>query len=247
MTVDENGRVIDFNEKPENPASIPGKEGLCLASMGNYVFNTEFLYEQVIKDADTPGSTHDFGRDLIPSIIGPYRVFAYPFQDSETGEQGYWRDVGTLDAYWQANMELNYVSPPLDLYDRDWPIFTSQAQLPPAKLVFDDPGRRGMALESMISAGCIVSGATVKRSILFSNCRVHSHAQVELTVVLPEVNVSENAKVRRAIIDRGTVIPAGMTIGFDHDEDRARGFRVTESGLTLVTPEMLGQQLHHTR
>jgi glucose-1-phosphate adenylyltransferase len=246
MTVDEDGRVIDFNEKPEEPAPLPGRDDYCLASMGNYVFNTQFLYEQVIKDADMPGSTHDFGRDLIPSIIHHYRVFAYPFRTAD-GEQGYWRDVGTLDAYWQANMELNFVVPPLDLYDEDWPIHTSQPQLPPAKFVFDDATRRGVAIESMVSAGCIVSGATIRRSLLFSNCRVHSHAQVELSVVLPDCAIGERARIRRAIIDRGTVIPEDMVIGHDHDEDRARGFRVTEGGHTLVTPDMLGQALHFTR
>ncbi|MEJ2535200.1 MAG: glucose-1-phosphate adenylyltransferase [Gammaproteobacteria bacterium] len=228
MTVDESGRIVDFNEKPEHPAPLPGREDYCLASMGNYVFNTQFLYEQVIKDADMPGTTHDFGRDVIPSVIGHYRVFAYPFR-TEDGEQGYWRDVGTLDAYWQANMELNYVVPPLDQF------------------VFDDATRRGVAIESMVSAGCIISGATIRRSVLFSNCRVHSHAQVELSVVLPDCEINEHARIRKAIIDRGTIIPEGMVIGYDHDEDRARGFRVTEGGHTLVTPDMLGQSLHFTR
>ena len=146
MTVDETGRVIEFNEKPEHPAPIPGKDGICLASMGNYVFNTEFLYEQVIKDADTPESDHDFGKNIIPSIIDKYRIFAYPFRDPETQEQAYWRDVGTLDAYWEANMELVSVLPKLDLYDREWPILTHQTQSPPAKFVFDNPDRQGVAI-----------------------------------------------------------------------------------------------------
>jgi glucose-1-phosphate adenylyltransferase len=247
MTVDKNNRIIDFNEKPEKPDEIPGKPGFCLASMGNYVVNTGFLYEQTIKDADTPGSQHDFGRNIIPSIIRTYRVYAYPFREPASGEQAYWRDVGTLDAFWLANMELTFVSPQLDLYDNEWPIYTDAAQLPPAKFVFDQPGRRGEALESMVSAGCIISGATVRKSLIFSNCKVHSHSIVEETVMLPDCEVMKSARIRNAIIDRGSIIPEGMRIGFDKDEDRARGFRVTEGGRTLVTAEMLGQKLHHTR
>lgn len=247
MTVDDTGRVIEFNEKPQHPASIPGKEGVCLASMGNYVFNTEFLYEQVIKDADTPGSDHDFGKNIIPSIIDTYHVYAYPFRDLKTQEQAYWRDVGTLDAYWEANMELNSVTPQLDLYEDQWPIFTHQIQSPPAKFVFDYPGRRGEAIESMVSAGCIISGASVRRSIIFSNCRIHSHASIEDSLILPECEVMGNCTIRGAIIDRGSVIPEGMEIGVDLEADRARGFRVTEGGHTLVTPDMLKQKLHHTR
>jgi glucose-1-phosphate adenylyltransferase len=247
MTVDETGRVIEFNEKPEHPASIPGKEGWCLASMGNYVFNTEFLYEQVIKDADTPGSDHDFGKNIIPSIIDTYQVHAYPFRDPKTQKQAYWRDVGTLDAYWEANMELNSVTPQLDLYEDQWPIYTHQIQSPPAKFVFDHPGRRGEAIESMVSAGCIISGASVRRSIIFSNCRIHSHSSIEDSLILPECEVMEHCTIRGAIIDRGSVIPEGMEIGVDIKADRARGFRVTEGGHTLVTPNMLEQKLHHTR
>jgi glucose-1-phosphate adenylyltransferase len=247
MTVDESGRVIEFNEKPEHPASIPGKEGICLASMGNYVFNTEFLYEQVIKDADTPGSDHDFGKNIIPSIIETYQVYAYPFRDPETQKQAYWRDVGTLDAYWEANMELNSVLPQLDLYDKKWPIFTHQVQAPPAKIVYDYPGRRGEVTESMISAGCIISGARVKNSLLFSNCKIHSHSTIEDSLILPECEIMEHCTIRGAIIDRGSVIPQGMEIGVDLEADRARGFRVTDGGHTLVTPGMLKQKLHHTR
>jgi glucose-1-phosphate adenylyltransferase len=247
MTVDESGRVIAFNEKPEHPASIPGEEGICLASMGNYVFNTEFLYEQVIKDADTPGSDHDFGKNIIPSIIDHYRVFAYPFRDPKTQKQAYWRDVGTLDAYWEANMELVSVSPQLDLYDNQWPIFTDQLQSPPAKFVFDYPGRRGEAIESMVSAGCIISGSSVRKSLIFSNCRIHSHSLIEESLILPECEVMEHCTIRGAIIDRGCVIPAGTQIGVDLDADRERGFRVTKRGHTLVTPDMLEQKLHVTR
>jgi len=247
MTVDQSGRVIDFNEKPENPDPIPGKEGWCLASMGNYIFNTEFLYEQVIKDADTPGSDHDFGKNIIPSIIDQYQVFAYPFRDPETGEQGYWRDVGTLDAFWEANMELISVLPKLDLYDRDWPILTHQIQTPPAKFVFDNPDRRGEAVESMVSGGCIVSGAKVRRSLIFTNCKLHSHSVIENSLILPECEIEDRCIVRNAIIDRGVQLPEGTQVGVNLDDDRARGFRVTDAGRTLVTAAMLNQKLHHTR
>ena len=247
MTVDENGRVIEFNEKPEHPASIPGKEGVCLASMGNYIFNTEFLYEQVIRDADTPESDHDFGKNIIPSVIEKYQVFAYPFRDPKTGEQAYWRDVGTLDAYWEANMELVSVVPQLDLYDRNWPILTEQIQAPPAKFVFDHDDRRGEAIDSMVSAGCIISGASIKRSLIFSNCKIHSYSRIVDSLILPECEVLDGCTIIGAIIDRGCVIPEGTEIGVNHDDDRARGFRVTKGGRTLVTPGMLEQPLHHTR
>lgn len=247
LTVDESGRVMEFTEKPENPAPIPGRDDVCLASMGNYIFNTEFLYEQVIKDADTPGTQHDFGRNIIPSIIDNYRVYAYPFRDPDTGEQAYWRDVGTLDAFWQANMELVSVTPQLNLYDQEWPIHTHQRQAPPAKFVFDEPDRRGEAIESMVSGGCVVSGAQVKRSLLFSACEVRSYSSVTESVLLPEVKVHRNCTINRAIVDRGTIIEEGTTIGVDREADLARGFRVTESGLTLVTPDMVGQELHFIR
>jgi glucose-1-phosphate adenylyltransferase len=247
MTIDESGRVVAFNEKPEEPAPIPGQKELCLASMGNYVFNTDFLYEQVIKDADSPNTQHDFGRNVIPSIIKDYRVYAYPFRDPETLQQAYWRDVGTLNAFWEANMELVSVTPQLNLYDTVWPIFTHQRQAPPAKFVFDDADRRGEAIDSMVSGGCVVSGATVRRSLLFSGCRVESRSQVEESVVLPDVTIGENCRIRRCIIDRGARFEDGTVIGEDHDADRQRGFRVTKSGLTLVTPDMLGQHLHFTR
>ena len=247
MTVDESGRVIGFHEKPEQPASIPGKEGICLASMGNYIFNTVFLYEQVIRDADTPGSDHDFGKDIIPSIIDKYHVYAYPFRDPETGEQAYWRDVGTLDAYWEANMELVSIVPKLDLYDKDWPILTEQLQAPPAKFVFNNEDRCGRATDSMVSAGCIISGANVSKSLIFSNCKIHSYSSIVESLILPECEILDGCTIHRAILDRGCVIPEGTQIGVNHDDDRARGFRVTEGGITLVTPGMLAQPIHHTR
>ena len=247
MKVDKNGRVLEFLEKPEDPPSIPGKPGVCLASMGNYIFNTEFLYEQCIKDADMPDTQHDFGKNVIPRIIKDYRVYAYPFSDPDTGEQAYWRDVGTLDAFWEANMELVSVTPQLNMYDAEWPIYTHQIQSPPAKFVFDEHNRRGEAIQSMVSGGCVVSGASVRGSLLFSRVRVHSYSRVADSVILPDVDVGEGCDIRRAIVDRGAKIEAGTQIGVDHDADRERGFRVTDKGITLVTPDMLGQQLHFTR
>ncbi|MDH3350448.1 MAG: glucose-1-phosphate adenylyltransferase [Gammaproteobacteria bacterium] len=247
MTVNESGRIIAFDEKPEKPNPIPGKPGLCLASMGNYLFNTEFLYEQVIKDADTPGTQHDFGRNVIPAIIDDYQVYAYAFSVRDTDEQAYWRDVGTLQAFWEANMELVSVSPQLNLYDQTWPVVTNQLQSPPAKFVFDDSDRRGEAINSMVSGGCLISGAKISNSLLFSRTVVHSYSSVSESVVLPDVDIGRNCDIHHAIIDRGAEVPAGTVIGRNHDDDRERGYRVTRSGLTLVTPDMLGQQLHFTR
>jgi glucose-1-phosphate adenylyltransferase len=247
MTVDETGRIIAFDEKPEKPNSIPGNPGFCLASMGNYVFNTDFLYEQVIKDADTPGTQHDFGRNVIPSIIDDYQVYAYAFRDPDTGKQAYWRDVGTLQAYWEANMELVSVVPQLNLYDQTWPVFTHQTQSPPAKFIFDEPDRRGEAIQSMVSGGCVISGARIYHSLLFSRVHVQSHSTVTDSVILPDVDIGEGCRINKAIIDAGAKIAPGTVIGEDADADRERGFRVLKSGLTLVTPDMLHQHLHFTR
>ena len=247
MTVDEDWRVIGFDEKPEKPNPVPGKPGICLASMGNYIFNTEFLYEQVIKDADTPNTQHDFGRIIIPAIIEDYRVHAYPFRDPKTGEQAYWRDVGTLDAFWEANMELVSVTPQLNMYDRQWPITTYQVQSAPAKFVFDEHDRRGEAIQSMVSGDCVISGASVRGSLIFSGTKIHSYSKVVDSVVLPDVDIGEKCTIHRAIIDRGAIVEPGTEIGVDPEADRKRGFRVTKKGVTLVTPDMLGQQLHFTR
>ncbi len=246
MGVDENNRVIDFQEKPDNPRPIPGRSDVALASMGIYVFNRKFLFEQLIRDADTPDSSHDFGKDIIPRVISKYRVQAYPFTDTTSGKQAYWRDVGTIDAFWTANIELIGVTPPLNLYDRSWPIWTYQEQLPPAKFVFDDDERRGMAVDSMVSGGCVISGAKVKDSLLFSNVRVNSYSEVDQTVVLPDVNIGRNCRITRAVIDRGCDIPEGTVIGEDPEADAER-FYVSEQGIVLVTPEMLGQVIHHVR
>ncbi|MCZ6722400.1 MAG: glucose-1-phosphate adenylyltransferase [Gammaproteobacteria bacterium] len=247
LTADESGRIVEFNEKPAVPTPIPGQPGHCLASMGNYLFNTEFLYEQIIKDADDPKSAHDFGNNIIPSIIEKYQVYAHPFRDKDTDKPAYWRDVGTLDAFWEANMELVNVSPELNLYDRDWPILTHQAQLPPAKFVFDLDDRRGMAVDSMVSGGCIISGAQLKRSLLFSNVKIHSYAEVVDSVILPDVEIGQHARINKAIIDRGCTLEESMVIGEDHEADKKRGFRVTEQGVVLVTPDMLNQPTHAQR
>ena len=247
IAVDDSGRVVGFEEKPAKPAEIPGKPGLCLASMGNYVFSTEFLFQALVNDADHADTDHDFGKDIIPEIIDDHNVYAYPFLDTGADEPVYWRDVGTLDAFWEANIELIGVSPDLNLYNENWPILTYQAQLPPAKFVFDEDSRRGAAIDSMVSGGCVISGATVKRSLLFSNTKIHSYAEVRDSVILPNVDIGEKARITKAIIDRGCIIKAGMIIGEDHDEDRKRGFRVTEKGVVLVTPDMLGQSTHASR
>ncbi len=246
MSVDEEYRILEFAEKPDNPQHMPGRDDVALASMGIYVFNTKFLFEQLIKDADTPDSSHDFGKDIIPRVIEKYRIMAYPFKDVESGKQAYWRDVGTIDAFWSANLELIGVTPPLNLYDRGWPIWTYQEQLPPAKFVFDDEERRGMAVDSMVSGGCVISGATVRNSLLFSNVRVNSYTSVEDSVVLPDVNIGRNCSIRKAVIDRGCEIPEGTIIGEDAVADAER-FLVSDGGVVLVTPEMLGQSIHHVR
>jgi len=246
MTSDENGRVVKFTEKPAKPDTVPGKGDTSLASMGIYIFNTRFLYEQLIKDADDPDSDHDFGKNIIPSVIENYRVMAYPFRDPLSGQQGYWRDVGTVEAFWRANLELIGVTPELNLYDQDWPIWTYQEQLPPAKFIFDDEDRRGMAVDSMVSGGCIISGGVVRHSLLFSNVCVESRAYVKDSVILPDVVVGANAVVKNAVVDRGCRIPEGMIIGEDPEKD-AEHFDVTPGGVVLVTPEMLGINLHHVR
>lgn len=246
MSVDEQQRINGFSEKPENPRPVPGKTDVALASMGIYVFNTQFLYEQLIRDADTPESSRDFGKDIIPAVIDKYRVFSYSFIDAQTEKQSYWRDVGTVDAFWQANMELVSVTPELNLYDEDWPIWTYQEQLPPAKFVFDDEGRRGQAIDSMVSGGCLISGAKVKKSLLFSKVRVHSFADIEDSVILPNVEIGRSCRIKKAIIDKGCHIPEGTIIGEDAVADAER-FHVSEEGVVLVTPEMLGQELHYVR
>ncbi|MBK1640528.1 glucose-1-phosphate adenylyltransferase [Chromatium okenii] len=247
MAVDALHRVQRFVEKPSDPETLPGQPNRCLASMGIYVFNREFLFAQLNKDAAIADSSHDFGKDIIPGILADHRVMAYTFRDPRSGDAAYWRDVGTVDAFWEANLELIGVTPPLNLYDKNWPIWTYQEQLPPAKFVFDDIDRRGMAVDSMVSGGCVISGATVRHSLLFSNVRVNSFACVSDSVILPDVVIGRNCIVHNAIIDRYCRLAEGTQIGFDSDEDRAAGFYVSEGGVTLVTPEMLGQDANHVR
>lgn len=247
MSVDDEYRITRFQEKPAAPEPMPGSQDSVLGSMGIYIFNTRFLYERLSLDADLPGSRHDFGGDVIPGLIDRYRAYAYPFRDSDSGVQAYWRDVGTIDAYWEAHMDLISVSPELNLYDERWPIWTHQTQAPPAKFVFADEGRRGMALDSMVSSGCILSGGAVERSVLFSNVRIDSGALVKDSVLLPDVVVGAGAQVSKAILERGCLVPAGMRIGQNPVEDAAR-FSVSPGGVTVVTPEMLGQDApHHVR
>lgn len=250
MSVDEDFRVNGFQEKPAEPRPIPGSDGQALGSMGIYVFNAAFLYEQLIRDADERKSGHDFGHDLIPYLIERgYRVYAHRLDDScvrQAEGKTYWRDVGTVDAYWEANLELTRVSPDLDLYDQSWPIWTYQEQLPPAKFIFDDDGRRGAAIDSMVSGGCIISGSTIRRTLLFSSVRINSYCTIEDSVILPEVEVGRHAVLKRVVVDKNCRIPPGLQVGVDPVEDRKR-FHVTEKGVTLITPEMLGQVVHQLR
>lgn len=243
MEVDTEGRIIGFEEKPANPKPVPGKPGWCLASMGNYLFNSEFLFDQLRSDSNNLQSDHDFGKNIIPSIIKDSRVYAFRFNAMEGDEVPYWRDVGTLDSYWQANIELTYPVPALNLYDSRWPIWTFQEQLPPAKFVFNDDTRRGMAVDSLVSGGVIISGASVISSVIYSRVRANSWSFIKDSVVLPEASIGRNCTIRKAIIDRGCEIPEGMSIGVNPAEDRAHGFRVTPGGVTLVTRAMLGQSV----
>jgi len=246
ITVDDNDRVIEFTEKPSDPQPIPDNPEQAFASMGIYVFNAKFLYEQLIKDAGTSQSSHDFGNDIIPQIIKKYRVQAHRFTDSCVGAQDgnyYWRDVGTIDAYWEANMELTKVVPELNLYDKIWPIWTYQEQLPPAKFVFNDDGRTGKATDSLVSGGCLVSGSCVTSSVLFSGVHVSDYCHIESSVILPKVTLGENVKLKNVVIDRGCTIPDNIEIGLNPEEDKKRYF-VSEKGITLVTPDMLNQDLY---
>jgi glucose-1-phosphate adenylyltransferase len=242
MHVDLQRRIVDFLEKPANPPSMPGKPDRALASMGVYVFDADYLYEALRQDSANPASNHDFGKDLIPSMVAQGHAMAHPFElscvRSTQGAPSYWRDVGTVDAYWQANLDLTDKLPELDMYDAEWPIWTYQEQLPPAKFVHDEEGRRGHAVDSLVSGGCIISGARVRRSVLFSSVHVHSYASVEECVLLPEVDVGENCELRRVVADKGCRIPAGMRIGFDASED-VRLFHRTGHGVVLVTRDML--------
>ena len=243
MAIDAEERIVEFAEKPASPKSMPGDSSRALASMGIYVYTTEYLRNRLLEDAGDEESTHDFGRDLIPHAIQHANAFAFPFVNANTGAPGYWRDVGTVDAYWEANVNLVTLNPELNMYDADWPIWTHQEQLAPAKFAFDDDDRRGYAVDSLISGGCLITGAMIRKSVLFSNVRVHSYSIVEDSVVLPDVTIERNCKLSRCVIDKGAVIPKGTVIGENPEED-ARRFYVSEKGIVLVTADMLGQELH---
>lgn len=239
MGVDDQMRVVRFDEKPDSPAPLPDDPTQCLASMGIYVFNADFLFEQLCRDATVPDSKHDFGHNIIPAIIHESNVVAYPFQDVNTGKRAYWRDVGTLDSFFEANMDLVSVDPELNLYDPTWPIRSYQPIAPPPKFVFadeltDTEPRAGRALDSMVATGTIVSGGSVRGSILSPNVRVNSYATVEESILFEGVEVGRHCRIRKAIIDKNVVIPEGMDIGFDPATDRGRGFTVTESGITVI-------------
>ncbi|MBK9682029.1 MAG: glucose-1-phosphate adenylyltransferase [Betaproteobacteria bacterium] len=241
MAIDAKRLILDFVEKPADPPTIPGKPGRSLASMGIYIFNARFLYRELERDMADPHSSHDFGKDIIPKLVKQGQAVAHPFEFScvgaRIGEAPYWRDVGTIDAYWDANIDLTATDPLLNLYDTNWPIWTYQPQLPPAKFVHNQDDRRGMAVESLVSGGCIISGA-VFRSVLFSSVRVHSYSAVSWSVLLPGVQVGRHARLTRVVVDRDCVIPDGMVIGEDAAADAEHFYR-TESGITLVTREML--------
>jgi len=246
MRIDAGERIVAFEEKPARPSPMPDRPTHALASMGIYLFDAEFLIEQLTRDEIDPISSHDFGRDIIPAAIARHPIYAHRFARScvnMVGDKPYWRDVGSIDAYWEAHMDLTKVVPELNLYDDAWPILSLQQQLPPAKFVFDDPGRRGMAVDSLVSSGCIVSGGTVRRSVLFSKVHVEDGALMEESVLLPYVVVGRGATLRRVIVDKYCHLPEGFEAGLDHKADRARGFHVSERGITLVTPEMLGPQV----
>ena len=238
MTVEEGNRVVRFLEKPRDPEPIPGRPDVALASMGIYVFNPRLLERLLRADAEDADSAHDFGRNIVPGAIDKLRVIAYPFEDVRTKAQNYWRDVGTVDAYYEANLELATVSPDLNIYDEQWPIWTYQEQLPPAKFVFNDDDRRGQAIDSMVSGGCIISGSRILSSLLFSSVRVHDYSSIERSVILPHVRVGERCVIRNAIIDEGTDVPDGTRIGVDPQADAER-FHITEGGVVLVTAAML--------
>ena len=242
MAVDESLKIVDFLEKPRSPPAMPGKPDRALASMGIYAFSADFLYAELQRDHDDPKSSHDFGKDVIPNLVSRGLAAAHRFEDScvktTPDAEPYWRDVGTIDAYWAANLDLVTPVPSLDIYDPNWPVWTYQQQLPPAKFVFDDDDRRGLAIDSMVSGGCIISGAQVKRSLLFSSVRVNSYAQTQGAVLLPEVQVGRNAHLTNVVVDRGVRIPENLVVGEDPELDDKRFYR-SEGGIVLISADML--------
>jgi len=242
MQVDAEDRIVHFLEKPADPPGLPGRPERSLVSMGIYVFEVTFLYEQLRRDAADPDSSHDFGKDIIPYLVEHGKAMAHRFARSCVKNHGekedYWRDVGTVDAYWEANMDLTRVVPELDIFDRDWPIWTYAEITPPAKFVHDVPGRRGNAVSSLVSGGCIISGAELYHSLLFTHVHVHSFSRLEECVVLPEVDIGRNVRLRRVIVDRGVRIPKGLVVGEDPEADAMR-FRRSDNGIVLITQPML--------
>jgi glucose-1-phosphate adenylyltransferase len=242
MHVDGNGRILEFLEKPADPPGMPEDATRALASMGIYVFETAFLLDQLRRDAEDPDSEHDFGKNIIPFLVANGKAMAHRFSDScvmsgaET--EPYWRDVGTVDAFWRANLDLTAFTPPLDLYATDWPIWTYSELTPPAKFIHDEENRRGMAVSSLVSGGCIVSGAGVYNSLLFTGVHCHSYSEIDEVVALPYSVVNRGARLKRAVLDRGVQVPAGIVVGEDPEED-ARRFRVSEDGVTLITQPMI--------
>ncbi len=243
MDVDATDRIVSFVEKPADPPPMPGRPDMSLASMGIYVFSTKFLIEQLRRDAADPDSTRDFGKDIIPYLVKNGKAVAHPLDRScrRSGyeNEDYWRDAGTVDAYYEANIDLTSALPALDLYDRDWPIWTYAEITPPAKFVHDIDGRRGEAISSLVSGGCIVSGGTLRNSLLFTNVRVHSYAKIEGAVILPDANIGRGARLTKAIVEKGVHIPPGLVVGEDPVEDKNRGFRVTDKGVVLITQAMI--------
>ncbi|MBV5290885.1 MAG: glucose-1-phosphate adenylyltransferase [Curvibacter lanceolatus] len=244
MAVDAQRRITDFVEKPADPPAMPGNDQVSLASMGIYVFNAQYLYDLLEEDLANPESSHDFGKDVIPRVVREGRAQAHPFSlscvSTSPEAQPYWRDVGTIDAFWEANLDLASVTPELDIYDTDWPIWTSQRQLPPAKFVQDAQGRHGQTINTMVSGGCIVSGSHVSNSVLFSSVRVHSFCEIDQAVLLPNITVGRGCRIRKAVIDRGCVLPEGLVIGEDPVLDAQR-FERTDNGVVLVTRTMLAR------
>ncbi len=242
MAVDENRLIVDFVEKPADPPPMPGNPELSLASMGIYVFTAEYLYRLLEEDAVDPNSEHDFGKNLIPKAVAEQQALAHPFSMSAIANppysRAYWRDVGTVDAYWAANLDLASASPELNMYDKDWPIWTYQEQLPPAKFVHDLDGRRGEAINSLVSGGCIVSGSTIRNSVLFSNVLVRSYSQIDQAVILPDVQIGRGCRLNKVVIDRRVQLPDGLVIGEDAELDAQRFFR-SENGVVLVTRKMI--------
>jgi glucose-1-phosphate adenylyltransferase len=244
MAIDTDRRVTAFLEKPADPPAMPGNPDTALASMGIYVFDSDYLFQLLEEDNANPDSSHDFGRDIIPQVVAQGRALAHPFAMScvtrNKGGAAYWRDVGTIDAFWAANLDLAAIVPELDIYDADWPIWTYQRQLPPAKFVLDRSGDHGIAYNTVVSGGCIVSGSEVSNSVLFSSVRVHSFCKIDQAVLLPDVQVGRGCRLSKVVVDRGCVLPDGMVVGEDAASDAAR-FERTESGVVLITREMLAQ------